>query len=87
MEPKNVLAQQIVGIHLVDSFLQRAITFAVFVSQVEVSCGRLGGIASDDNAFEHLMRIFFDQHAIVERAWFALVTIDAEVDWALDVFG
>jgi len=33
------------------------------------------------------MRIFFDQDAVVEGAWFALVAIDAEVDGPRMIFG
>ncbi len=69
------------------AFLERAITFAVLVTQVEVGRGGFGGIAGDDDAFEHLMGILFDQDAIIERAWLAFVAIDAQVDRPLDIFG
>ena len=43
---------------------------------------RLRGVAADDDPFEHLVRIFLHQDAVVERARLALVGIDAHVDRA-----
>ena len=33
------------------------------------------------------MGIFFDQHSVVERPRLALVAVDAQVDWTLDILG
>ena len=46
-----------------------------------------GGVAGEDDAFEHLMRVLLHQDAVVEGAGLALVGVDAHVDRAGMVLG
>ena len=54
---------------------------------IEVGRARPGGVATEDDAFEHLVRIEFHLHAVDERARLAFVGVDAEIDGAWMVLG
>ena len=84
---QDVLAQQVVGIELVDGRLQPIVGQRVFVAEIDV--GGLGprGVATDDDPLEHLVGIVLHQNAVVERAGLALVGIDAHVDRAGMILG
>ena len=49
----------------------------VFKPQVNIGCIGFGGITADQDTFNELMRIFFDEVTIVERGRFTFVAIDA----------
>ena len=56
-------------------------------TQVEVrGCGT-GRKAAEDDPFEHLVWIFLHQDPVIERARFAFVGVQAEVDRSRVVFG
>ena len=72
---------------LVDRRLHPLVGQRIFVAQVDVGRRRPRGVATDDDPFEHLVRIEFHQDAVVERARLALVGVDAEVDRAGMILG
>ena len=84
---EDVLAEQAGGVGLVDGLLHGARGGAVLVADVDVSRAGPRGVAGEDDAFEHLMRILFHEDAVVEGAGFALVGVDAQVDGAGMVLG
>ena len=84
---ENVLAEQIVRVSFVDGFLHDPKTAAVFVTEVDVRRAGPGRVASKDDAFQELVRIFLHEDAVVECSWLALVAVDAEKDLARMVLG
>ena len=84
---EDVLAEIAGGVALVDRGLQPLVAQRILVAEIEVGRGGPRGVAAEDDAFEHLVRIVFHQDAIVERARLALVGVDAHVDRAGMVLG
>src|SRR5262249_12378965 len=75
--PENVPTQQIGCISLVDCSLHRAATAPVLVADIDVSRARMGCVASEDNPFKHLVRVFFHEDTVVEGARLAFIGVDA----------
>ena len=75
------------AVGLVDGLLHGPRGRAVLVADVDIGDAGLRGVAGEDDPFEHLMRVFFHQDAVVEGAGFALVGVDAHVDGAGVVLG
>src|SRR5947209_2393853 len=65
---QDVFTEQLGVVKLIDRLLQDAVALAVFITKIEVRRGRAGGIASDDDAFQDLVRIFFLKNTIIKRS-------------------
>ena len=77
---QDVLAQVAGPVALVDRRLHPLQAQGVLVSQVDVSGRRPGGVAAQDHAFEDLVRVPLQLHAVREGGRLALVGVDAHVD-------
>ena len=77
---EDVLAGQIGRVEFVDRLLQNAVGVAVLVADVEVRRLRLDRVASEEDAFEHLVRILLHEDAVVEGTRLRLIRVDAEID-------
>src|SRR5262249_28165965 len=84
---EDLTAEQSCLIRLVDGPLHGARRLAVFIANVNVSGAGARGVTGEDDAFEHLVRVFLHEDAVVEGAGLAFVGVDAEVDRAGVVLG
>jgi hypothetical protein len=60
-----------------DRRLQDAERMDVLEPKIDVSRGRFGGEATDQNAFDQLMRIKLEKSAIIEGRRLTLIAVDA----------
>src|SRR6516164_5887305 len=77
---EDILAEQVVGVKLIDGFLQVTIRFSVFIPKVYVSDAGLGRVARHQDAFKNLVRVLLHENAVVKRAWLRLVCVDTKED-------
>ena len=83
---QDLLAEQSGSVGLIQRFLQHVKLLHELAAHVNIGHRGSSGIAGDQNAFEQLMRVLFDQNAIVESRWFGLVRVDTQIS-DLAVFG
>src|SRR5262249_22970361 len=81
--PQNVLPQISSRVRLINRGLQPLCPQKKLAAQIDKSEMGSHGVTTDDQPFEYLMRVFFDEHAIFEGAWFRLVTVANEIAWAI----
>jgi hypothetical protein len=76
---QNVVAQQAQRVHLIERDVGVVHGERIFVAHVNVALPAADGVRADDHAFEHEVRVAFEQRAIHERAGVAFVGVAQHV--------
>ena len=75
---QNVLTEIYHGVALVDRLLQTFSRSSVLVSQIDEGRCHPSGVATANQMFQDLMRIFLHQNTIVERVRFTFVGVKVQ---------
>src|SRR5262249_33390 len=81
--PPNMLPQIPGGINPLTPRLHPLCPQKKLATQIDKGQTGSHGVTTDNEPFEYLMRVFFDEHAVFEGAWFRLVTVANEIAWAI----
>src|SRR5215831_18609813 len=80
---ENMLTQIPGLVGLVNSSLEPLRPQKKLATQIDEGQTDAHSVTTDNQPFEYLMRIFFNQHTVFEGAWFRLVTVANEIAWTI----
>ena len=77
----NILTKEVVFLGIGDGFFKNYGSLWKFFPNVDVGDVSSNSIGRDYHALDELVRILMDNVAVLECAWFRLVTVTNQVDW------